>query len=247
MLDKNFLCKLICFRGVLVPMQIKMPIDDVKEKKVCPFRKIYYNRYWILGVSALLLVSLSFFIKRGGAGSAFVKSYVKVDRLIGDLSRGEEVDLAPIELLVKNYPELKPLFDHHLMQTFALRGESDKAVAVGTKLLERIEFIDLPYADYAKASLLIETKNYDAALLASYQLKESLEENKHTFPRLHLFNLIRIAMLEKTLGREGYKESFAAAKKALSDEESSISDEIKLEITSHFSDDRSTIFDLRLS
>ncbi len=71
--------------------------------------------------------------------------------------------------------ELHSKYDAEIAQTLMIQNRPEEAVPFAERTLARVSKNNLPlYTDFAKITLLIEDKNYEAALAKSKELKEKL-------------------------------------------------------------------------
>lgn len=95
-------------------------------------------------------------------------------------------------------PGFRRLFEAEIAQVCLSHGQVERANEKAAPCISRLQE-DFPlHAAFAKASLLIEEKEYQKALEASVTLKERLEGSKE-FVSLKGWNLVRLAFLHKQL------------------------------------------------
>ena len=107
--------------------------------------------------------------------------------------------LVALENLMNQYPELHAKYDAILAQILiAKNNPKAKTFAEATFARTDTKALDL-YHVFAKNSLLINEQNYSAALSESLKLKKIIAKDTSDV-MLQLFNLLRIAVLQKKIG-----------------------------------------------
>jgi hypothetical protein len=149
------------------------------------------------------------------AFSHWVKGDSQVDFLAAEIAyrhwegqKGE--DLAKLEKIIKNHPELHAKYDASIAQKLLNTSESGLARGYGQATLKRIGDFSSYYTDFSEGSLLIAESHLTDALQRAKRLKEELQNDevfwkkRSQFVRhgciLYAYNLLRIAMLEKAAG-----------------------------------------------
>ncbi len=113
----------------------------------------------------------------------------------------------------KNF--LRPKYEGLLAQNFLTKGNLALAQSFAGRTFVRME-AELPFhMSYSKNSLLIADGRFDEALSSAKELKSAMAKDMQLWdnittggPLLYLYNLLRIAILEKTVKNEG-SELFA--------------------------------------
>lgn len=125
-----------------------------------------------------------------------------------------------LEKLVSLHPELQTKFGGLIAQRLLSIGETKRATAYMTAVLERAQGLISPYyAQFSETTLLIAENKLTIALEESKQLKSDLEKEASLWEQmesqqrsgglLYAYNLIRIAALERELGsKEGERAAW---------------------------------------
>jgi len=147
------------------------------------------------GILALAILVISYATKEEGskgflqAKAAFEqwKKEPESESLAKEMERG-----------LQKIPGFRRLLEAEIAQVCLSHGQVQRANVKATPCIARLHE-DFPlHAAFAKASLLIEEKEYQKALEASVTLKERLENSK-AFVSLRGWNLVRLAFLHKQL------------------------------------------------
>ncbi len=147
------------------------------------------------GAIAIAILSIAYATKDEGtsgflqAKSAFEqwKKAPESESLAKEMERG-----------LHKIPSFRRLFEAEIAQVCLSHGQVERANVKAAPCIARLQE-DFPlHAAFAKASLLIEEKEYQKALEASVTLKERLEGSKE-FISLKGWNLVRLAFLHKQL------------------------------------------------
>ena len=159
------------------------------------------RKYWSKALMAILVLATILVWGERLFGKKHVNSrqdYLLASQVFQRFQRGELIDLESLlscEGIVRNHPELKS-YENMLAFCFFSQNDVGKAVSYASNALKRNHReLPTPYADYARATLLIAEAKLDEALEISKNL------NAEEGSILEAFNLIRLAML-------GEKESW---------------------------------------
>jgi len=113
--------------------------------------------------------------------------------------------------LVSQQKTLVPYYSTQIMHQLIESGENKKAIDFCQKNL--VLSNDDPYTRFSQGTIQILQHRYKEALAGAYSLQTSLKKENAL---LNIYNLLRIAVLEKKLGNPSKaKQSFSAVKKTL--------------------------------
>lgn len=164
------------------------------------------ERFWsILSmglVFALLLVAgyQLFGKKRQQLPSSTYKLYEK-------WKTGEKGSYALLLKAVKKSPSLAAYYRPLIAQELLLKNEGSRAKHFTEECVDRLQNRVPAYAQFSRTSLWIANGDLEKSLAAAVQLKQELAQEKDGL--LSAYNLIRIALLHKELGkREEEKEAW---------------------------------------
>ncbi len=157
------------------------------------------------------------------SAARFMKEDSQVDYLAAEIAyhhwKGEKGEsFSKLKKILIAHPELHPKYDGVIAQKLLSSSENGLAASYAKTAFKRIQGFSPYYTDFSLCSLLISDKHYLKALERAKKLKVSLEKdsafwekNSTLFPHgylLYAFNLLRIAILEGTVGTP--EEEFAA-------------------------------------
>jgi predicted negative regulator of RcsB-dependent stress response len=162
---------------------------------------------WILGAA---LVFFILYFRFTGGRAATESEYLQADTYFQQFSKGtnekaQNEAYQKLASILKSHPELQAKYDGQLAQTFLNRNQLPIALDYANRTLNRTASDRLiPFADYARTSLLMADKKYGEALAKATALKQQLLTNSAEpgTQTLYLFNLIRIAMIHQQLGQK---------------------------------------------
>ena len=97
---------------------------------------------------------------------------------------------------LRKAPQVERILKADVAQTLLAAGRTTESEALASEYVTRLNEEAPLHAAFAKTSFLIEKKEYQKALEQAVSLKERLE----TGSALSLYNLVRIACLQKQLG-----------------------------------------------
>lgn len=171
-----------------------------------------HGRQLIVGVLLLFVLVIAGYRFLPGGGDA-QSDYFNADRSFSQLQRSVENSDLPatkehvneLQALMKRHPELEAKFDGPIAQTLILLGDDQTAIQFIKPTLERTAPENHPlYTEYTQTTLLIGEEHYQEALAKSEQLhQQMLKQREAGSPEvgdtLFMFNLLRIAMLQKQL------------------------------------------------
>lgn len=162
--------------------------------------------YVFLGILVLIMATYQFTSKQATKAET---SYLLAENYLSVLQRNlqgephtadKEEALIKIKDITEEYPELQPRFDGLIAQLLLTQNNPEEAQKFAERNLSRISEDDLTsYSNFSKTTLLIAQEKYDAALQNALELKQTLLEEKAN-DALFAYNLLRIGMLQQTLG-----------------------------------------------
>jgi len=142
---------------------------------------------------------------RGDAQVDFVAAEVAYHKWEG----GKEA-LLKLEKIIRRHPELHAKYDGAIAQKLLSSSERGLANSYASAALKRVGSFSPYYTQFANVSLMIAEGNLADALGEAKGLKKSMESDDSFWERqshvvrygslLYAYNLLRIAMLEKTAG-----------------------------------------------
>lgn len=153
---------------------------------------------------------------KGRVDEAYLKTAAHLEKWENNPS-AVHAHLEKIGYLVDKHPTLHAAFDAAIAQTLINHGNGEKAKKYASGTLDRIEKWTPNHAAYGRTSLLIASGEYAQAYKEAVQLKDWIEENHGTQPKilfenhyaeLYAHNLLRICTLCE---RAGDKEGEIAA------------------------------------
>lgn len=159
------------------------------------------------------LVVLFFLLYRFGshhsanAEADFLSAAHYYDQLIAAKDPAQqEKTVAELQEILKRRPELNADYEGDIAQFLLEWGKVGVALPLADQTLQRVSSDSISdYLSYATTSLLIEQKQYQAALDAAITLKPKLKNND----LVNALNLIRIALLQQQLeNRAGELEAW---------------------------------------
>jgi hypothetical protein len=162
----------------------------------------------VAGIGAVLAVGLI-------AVSKWMKGDAQVDYLTAEMAyhhwegdRSEQ--FTKLQKIIRKHPELHAKYDGAIAQKLLSTSESGLATSYGKATLKRMGDFSPYYKEFSACSLMIADRKWAEALKNSKALKASMDsddgfwEKKSDLVRhgciLYGYNLLRIAMLEKTAG-----------------------------------------------
>jgi hypothetical protein len=199
-----------------------MLIKDEQVKQPGHFSQLKMTGiYWVLehskellyalGILAIVLFLSVFLIKRFHTPAQ--KDYAQASHLFQEIVsslQANEKSLESLEKLTKTHSELNARFGGWLAQQFLSQGKLASAEFFATSAIKRTQEQSPYYARFAATTLTIEKEGFAAALNEAKALKKALDEDTaffntsdqaiHKGSVLYVFNLLRIAMLEKETG-----------------------------------------------
>jgi hypothetical protein len=149
------------------------------------------------------------------------KKEPEADFLIAEMAfrRWEKTSLAQLQTLLKKHPELHTKYDGPIARKLLASSEAGLAASFGKAALKRVKDLSPYHTHFSETSLLIGEGQLTEALAKAKELKNLIDSDT-AFPGqkygsiLFAFNLLRIAMLEKTVGtKEGEKSAWQELKK----------------------------------
>jgi hypothetical protein len=119
-----------------------------------------------------------------------------------------------LSTLLNEYPALRPFYEGPAAQELLNQKRLSEAEPLIQRTFERTRSLfPLSYLSYAENSVLIDQGRFKEALSSAYSLKTRLDTSKEeASPVLYMFNLLRIALLEKQMQN---KEKLEAAWKEM--------------------------------
>lgn len=118
--------------------------------------------------------------------------------------------LVRLQKILKNHPELHAKYDGAIAQKLLSSSENGLAKLYAKATFKRIGDFSPYHSDFSKATLQIADNQLSEALQNAKALKESMEKDEAFWAKksdvvrhgciLYAFNLLRIAMLEKSAG-----------------------------------------------
>jgi hypothetical protein len=159
----------------------------------------------VLGVVLIGLFAVSSWIKGDPQGD-YIAAESAYQRWEG--SKGDH--FVQLQKIIRKHPELHAKYDGAIAQKLLSSSESGLATSYGKAVLRRIGDFSPYYKDFSHCSLMIADHREVEALESAKALKASMDadepfwEKKSAVVRhgciLYAYNLLRIAMLEKTAG-----------------------------------------------
>lgn len=169
-----------------------------------------YGQYVIYGLAGII-VALLLIYRFGLGGDTSERDYINADREFRLFISTNTADpeaaqnaFMNLSVILEKHPELHAKYDGIIAQTLINRGDVGQAQTFANRAIDRTQAENNPYyTSYAQTSLLIEDRNYLAALSGAQELRKQLlaETNPHAYgDTLFAFNLLRIAILQQQLG-----------------------------------------------
>lgn len=162
----------------------------------------------VAGIATFLIVGLL-------SVSKWVKGDAQVDYLAAEAaynhwegSKGEQ--FKTLQKIIRKHPELHAKYDSAIAQKLLSSSEGGLATSYGKAVLKRMGDFSPYYKDFSYGSLMVADQQFTEALQSAKDLKAAMDaddsfwEKKSAVVRygciLYAYNLLRIAMLEKTAG-----------------------------------------------
>lgn len=122
---------------------------------------------------------------------------------------GKEEALRKLQEITNKHPELQSRYDGLIAQFLLIEGKEGEAALYAERAINRTKKENLePYTQFSQATLLMARGQYGEALAMSQKLKKEMldemgeEQSLRDFGNaLFAYNLLRIAMLQKELGK----------------------------------------------
>jgi hypothetical protein len=160
----------------------------------------------IVGIGILLFGASRFMgWFRGDAQIDFVAAEVAYNKW-----HGEKEALPKLEKLIQRHPELHAKYDGAIAQKLLHSSEHGLASSYASQVLKRVESFSPYYTQFANATVMIAQGRLADALVRAKELKQSMENDDRFWEKrsrvvkhgslLYGYNLLRIAILEKTAG-----------------------------------------------
>lgn len=187
-----------------------------------------YQLLWIfLGIFALFVLIAYFFSGRERDSEG---AYLKADKefiqfATPSISAEEsQQSLLKLQTILDKYPELHAKYDGLIAQTLITKKQGQEALGFAKRALTRTRTeIDPFYSLFAENTLLISEGKEEEALNQSKSLQKSLESTGNNEKTLHIFNLLRIGMLQEKLHLQSEeKKTLAQLKELISKEDSAL-------------------------
>lgn len=166
--------------------------------------------YAALVIVLLLVTASRFFSSRSSQNE---KDYLEGIEALSALNTTDKTEesLDELKALVIRHPELQPAYDGVIGQQLLIQSQEPQAKPFIDRTFQRVEKeLPSPYLNYAHTSLLISEGKQTEALEQAYRLKENMLAglgNKDTGGGvLYAFNLMRIALLERTFSHKELEE-----------------------------------------
>ncbi len=187
-------------KNPLMMERVADSIDWVKEHST----NILYTLATLIGV---LLVSSHFLGNEGGKSADF-----KVSNLFNELSKEKETGkiLSKLDKPLRNNAELQGKYDALIVQKLIEKHSDDSLDPYVSRVFKRVGGQSGYYEDFSKTTLLINNKEFAAALSHAKALKEQMEKDLSFWETqetespygsfLYAYNLLRIASLEYVAG-----------------------------------------------
>lgn len=170
---------------------------------------------WIKGHLSVMAGGVVLVIVGLVAVSRWMKGDAQVDYLAAEAAyrhwegnKGE--GLARLQKILKDHPELHAKYDGAIAQKLLSSSENGLAKIYAKAAFKRMGDFSPYYTDFSKATLLIADDQLTDALQSAKLLKANMEKDEAFWNKksevirygciLYAFNLLRIAMLEKTAG-----------------------------------------------
>jgi hypothetical protein len=162
----------------------------------------------VVGVSAVLMIGMM-------AVSKWVKGDPQIDYLAAEAaynhwegSKGEQ--FTKLQKIIRKHPELHAKYDGAIAQKLLSSSEGGLASSYGKAVLKRMGDFSPYHKDFSYGSLMVADQQYAEALQSAKALKSAMDADEAFWKKksvvvrhgciLYAYNLLRIAMLEKTAG-----------------------------------------------
>lgn len=189
--------------------QIQIPLMNSSLFDDHPLMQWVEKNGRMLLIALLALISLLFFLYRQTASkhSQAEQDYFQAANAIVQMKDPAKTSeaLADLQLILAKHPELNARYDGPIAEDLLVANNLNAAEPYAERTFQRVTSDMSPlYLQYAKTSLTIAAGKSEEALKEAFRLKgQLLDTNAKLFgPDLYLFNLIRIAMLERTLNQK---------------------------------------------
>jgi len=187
---------------------VQIPLDPMSSS----FFEEYPILHWIekngrlIFLALLAFAALLLFLYRHSSSqhSRAEQDYFQAANAIVQMKDPSKTSdaLADLQAILSKHPELNARYDGPIAEDLLVANDLQQAAPYAEKVFQRVDKDLSPfYLQYAENSLSIAGGKKEEALQEARRLKERMQaaDPKIFGPALYLFNLIRIAMLEKTL------------------------------------------------
>lgn len=181
----------------------KIPMDDLLEEDRYLDWFAHYGKTFLITVVALFAILLVIYQVSTGSHSQAETDYIQAESAFLAFQQGDE-PLDDLERLTLKHPDLHAKYDALVAETLLIRGETAEALPLANATLKRTAGSTSPFFhNYAKTTLTISEEKYADALTEATALKGqmlSATESDQIIDVLYIYNLLRIATLQKELG-----------------------------------------------
>lgn len=226
--------------------------DEIKESTY--FQWLLENAKYTPYFFGALLLAIALIFKFSSSKSTKTESdYFLAENYVQQLTQSLRGDgdaenipsnLEKLTAITNNYPELRSRYDGLIAQLLLTMGNEKESHIYATRTLERIQIDNAPeYAAFSATTLKIGEKSYKQALDESKSLQKLLmEKNGNTLSghpanstaNLFVYNLLRIALLEKEAGTpQGEKTAWATWQTYATQTENPVFEEAFLTLNKH--------------
>lgn len=181
----------------------KLPMGDLLEEDRYLDWFAHYGKTFLITIVALFAILLVIYKMSTGSHSQAESDYLEAERAFMAFQQGEE-PLDDLEQFTRKYPDLRSKYDALVAETLLTRGETAEALPLANGTLKRTASSTSPFFhNYARTTLSISEGKYADALEEAIGLKGhmlSATESDQIVDVLYIYNLLRIATLQRELG-----------------------------------------------
>jgi len=168
--------------------------------------------YAFFGVILALLLLFRFAgFRKDHAAQDFISADYQLQKLMQGEGDEQKDSLDALKTLVQKHQSLQAKLDGPIAQSLIAIEEIEEARPFVERAIPFLEQSDAAhFSTFSTLSLLVAEGKYEEALSKSQAFQNTLESE----PKLKLYNLVRMALLEEALGQDASK-TFEALKQAL--------------------------------
>ncbi len=183
----------------------------MKKKKAKPkpftWKMLYKEKrtfFMLCGFFILPCIYIAYSIA-SSTGRYNTNPIILAEKAYLEWNEGDESAWDELNNLFVKLPNLRTQYQGQLIQDLLKRAKIEKALLYSQSVFEGLKDDISLYIQFSKISLNITQCSYEKALTDSYTLKNEIDSSsqKEDLFFLNLYNLLRIAFLEKTLGHKG--------------------------------------------